>query len=439
MFRLSDIDGLLLAMSNTLESTQSGLASQILETVSVSWIVLNVPMAFLGFIYLILPTTLSKRHEKLEGQGSQRTNPKASELEEFLDSFFRREELAAAIHELAVDGSVKPIRFFKGGSNALTLLAEVESELVVRKIVSREHQQKLREQYSWLQKHGHLEYVVSPVRELSSSGSYMFDLEFLDAQDMFSWLHRSPLAISEDAITSLLSDLKSNLYMRANSQEIVGVDLIQEYLESWIYRRIVSVEAASPELNEIINSPHVRINGVNRNGLRKCLDLILTNPISLEALASCRTTESIHGDLTIDNMMVDESGRILIIDPDQNTICSPVIDYSRILQSLEGGYEFLNQIDEKEVSTIKNPETDTWEICYPVIKSGAYESLAIVVRDIARKELSPSELSTLDLHVGLFFVRMLTHRLRISRHTTPVYLATAIVFLERYIKTNGIQ
>jgi hypothetical protein len=119
-----------------------------------------------------------------------------------------------------------------------------------------------------------------------------------------------------------------------------------------------------------------------------------------------------------------------------NTISSAVIDYGRLLQSLEGGYEFLNQLEGDEVITIKGLPDHAWTINFPIWRSAAYDSLAVTVREMAAKDLSDLEYSTLDLHVGLFFVRMLTHRLRISSETAPAYLATAVFFLERFLDQN---
>jgi hypothetical protein len=73
---------------------------------------------------------------------------------------------------------------------------------------------------------------------------------------------------------------------------------------------------------------------------------------------------------------------------------------------------------------------------FPIRRSVAYDSLASVVRDIARKRLSAAEYSTLDLHIGLLYIRMLTHRFRISPGTTAAYVATAVFFLERYLVNN---
>jgi uncharacterized protein (TIRG00374 family) len=439
MFRLSGIDSLLNVMGKNLEFFEFDQSSPTLQVVSVTWVVLNAPLAVLGFFALLTPKTYLRSPSSTPGDNAFTSRTKASELEAFLDSFFRRDELAEAVHGLTVDGSVTPIRFFKGGSSALTLLAEVDGEVVVRKIVSVKYQEKLREQYTWLRQFRDLPYIASPIRELAAGNCYMFDLEFVHSQDMFSWLHTVQPSMAEAKIEKLLSSLRRDVYVGAldSPSKVEREEIIEKYLQDWIYGRLLIVEQASPTLAEIINNPHVYVNGNRQRGLRLLLDLILNDAKTVGTLADYQATDGIHGDLTIDNMIIDGEDNLILIDPDNNSIRSPVVDFSRLLQSLEGGYEFLNQLESSEVALSKKDGGRVWTINYPIRRSMAYDSLALTVRQIAKKELSSAEYSNLELHVGLFFVRMLTHRLRISPETTPAYVATAGFFLERFLSQNG--
>jgi hypothetical protein len=174
------------------------------------------------------------------------------------------------------------------------------------------------------------------------------------------------------------------------------------------------------------------------NGLRSSFDLVLKESKTIELLASYQPTSSIHGDLTIDNLLVDEFGQALVIDPsDDNSVRGPIIDYSRLLQSLEGGYEFINQLQPEEISVEYLPEKTCWSIRYPDKRSARYEDLALVVRKSASVYLSTQEVESLDFHISLLFARMLSHRVNISLETAPAYLATSLIFIERFANRDG--
>jgi serine/threonine protein kinase len=316
-----------------------------------------MPPSLIGFVALLLPKTYLRLDAEPEDTDAGRTSSKAFELEKFLDSFLRRDALADVLHSHSVDGSARLIMFFKGGSDALTTLSVVQGKLVVRKVVSKEFQQKLKMQFDWLRIHGHLPYIVSPIREIELEDAYLIDLEYLRSAEMFTWIHRSALVESEIKIKELLESISADVYISDPLTQSDRRYRVARYLEECLFRRLDETESASPEIAAIIKAPRIEINGKQFKGLRSYFEEVLSEPRNFQLLTDYHPTKAIHGDLTIDNMLVDDSGKVLLIDPsDDNSIRGPIIDYSRLLQSLDGGYEFLNQLEAEDVSLIYSIE-----------------------------------------------------------------------------------
>jgi len=143
-------------------------------------------------------------------------------------------------------------------------------------------------------------------------------------------------------------------------------------------------------------------------------------------------TTKCHGDFTVDNILVHrDTGIPVLIDPsDDNILKGPLFDISRLMQSLLGGYEFLNS---------DGTDTDlTWQgeslkISYLDLKSQKYDELATwLLKDILPNRLHQNEIMAIQFHLGVLYARMLTHRLVINENSMYKYLAVSIQYLNKF-------
>jgi len=442
LIRVTDLRTLLQALSEDLTQATDLSIQRSFVVVSIIWLTLNIPIVLLGLVALALPSTYKRGTADESNSRIARSKGTELELEQFLDSFFRKDKLADSLHGFDVDGSSRLVRFFKGGSDALTTLAVVDNQLVVRKIVPLEKKAKLSNQYQWLQKHSDLPYVATALREVKSKSSYAIDLEFIAAKDMFTWIHEVTLDTAKDSIRSLINSLSGDLYKNVNLDASTKRFLLDQYLQQTLLARLEIAERSSPQMSSLINAPTLLVNGKRVKGLRTNLDDLLSNEKVLQLLANYEPVVAIHGDLTVDNILVVKGKTLALIDPsDDNAVRTPAIDFSRLLQSLAGGYEFLNQLEPEEVSVEFNNRTKSFRIDYPDRKSQKYAELANFVRKLSRSYLTPAEYAALDFQIGLLFARMLSHRVRISIQTAPAFLATAALFLDTFSqnKTQGVE
>lgn len=185
----------------------------------------------------------------------------------------------------------------------------------------------------------------------------------------------------------------------------------------------------------VLACEELSIAGVAQLNYRQVLDAIKNHPLAWAELGHFQTSGAIHGDFTIDNILIDPATKAsLIIDPsDDNQIRGPVLDFARHFQSLWGGYEFLNE-DASAPNVEISDDGRTASVDYMSVRSARYEELAQWTWLLAEERLTPEELRSLPFHVGLLYGRMLTHRIAIDPHTALVYYTKCVEFLNQFYR-----
>jgi hypothetical protein len=210
-------------------------------------------------------------------------------------------------------------------------------------------------------------------------------------------------------------------------------ELRDDYVNERFVRRVQAAAESHPALAEAMNGDRIVVNGTELHNFAAIMDRITATEAAWRDLATFRSSAHIHGDLTVDNILVDLSTRrVLVIDPsDDNQVRGPVIDFARHMQSLLYGYEFLN---EDETPVVLGRVDELPEITYRDARSARYAELADYVQtQVMTRRLTPSEQRSVIFHVGLFYGRMLTHRVAINPGTALKYYAVCIEALNRFL------
>lgn len=403
-----------------------------------TWLSLQAAVAVIGAIAITslvaakqTPLTKPKANS---GSMIDRSKPQSQRLKSFIELYFDRHQLAANFHIDDVTGKSKPIGFFKGGSDAITALVEDSGKLLVRKTVDISHKEKLRGQYLWLRRNDGTPFVVRALGEKTTKSLYSIDLEYRrDSKPFFDYVHSNPLSSSAALLRGIFENLSRNIW---NIQgEIADKSCLDVYLDNRLFSRVEKALSLDDDLIRISRAQNLLINGVRHRNLPELLSVIGRQSTWLPELYTFRPNSQMHGDLTVDNVLFLEIGQTaLLIDPsDDNELRSTALEFARTLQSLEGGYEFLNDLNQAPEITF-NDQEDTVIINFPEAKSKNYSELAEVVRKIATKILTPHEYKTLDFHVGIFFARMLDHRVNINPKTAPIDYCLAVRYLDNYLQ-----
>jgi len=399
----------------------------------IMWAILVLPMAFLGVIALLLYKTVKSHSTQVNPYVNKllRYNDISQDFPIFLDTYFRGASLSRILHKIEVNGELSLVKFFKGGSDAITVLALKSNEMFVKKIVPAEYTDRLKVQYNWLKKQHEKQYIVNVVGEQKTDDYYAIDLEYNPENiPLFEYIHTHSLAQSKKALNLVWKYVFTDLYEL--KKESFNPDQRDVYIQERLLDKMKKAVAEDESLRAIIGEKKIKVNGIVYDNFYTILDKIKSDTVAWNDLATYRTSSVAHGDLTIDNILINSiTDKPFIIDPsDDNPVRGPIIDLGRHTQSLVVGYEFMNDDEEPVVSTI---EGNMMAINYHDRRSAQYMQLYdYFVDTIMKKYFTPTEQKTALFHAGLLYGRMLAHRVVINPSNTLKYYAVSVVLLNRF-------
>jgi len=351
----------------------------------------------------------------------------------FLDSFFTKEKIIESIHRRSVTENFQVLEYFKGGSDAVTMLVQKSSIKTVQKVSGPRGFKQLKAQQEWL-RDVESEGIVKVLDSNSTGEDFQLELEYIaESTSLFDYIHTNSIESSKKVILKALEILELDVYGDIRLKEVTP-DL-QQYLTNCYYERIDAVTKQSPKFKKFVNSRNpIYINGELYYDLQTVFEKIQASEECRQVLSRMKSTERCHGDLTVDNILVrTETGLPILIDPsDDNLLKGPLIDISRLMQSLLGGYEFLNK-DTSEVNLIF--DQDKILIDFHDLNSDKYDDLSNwLFKDVLPKKLTENEIKAVKFHVGIFYSRMLTHRILINEKTMYKYVAVSIRYLNEFFE-----
>jgi hypothetical protein len=403
------------------------------------WLILILPMSIIGFVAL-LSFKIKKsedRQSKLDPVAYENKLLRRSDISQdfpaFLDTYFEGNSLSRILHRIEVSGEVSLVKFFKGGSDAITVLALKNGHLFVKKIVAAEHADRLRVQYKWLKRYATKKAIVDVLAEQKTDDYYSIDLSYDPANiSLFEYIHTHSLNQAKQALDDVWNYVFKNIY--ALKKESVNSKERDEYVQERLIDKIQKAVMANEDLKEAISAGKIIINGEKFDNFSVIFEKIKSHKQAWNDIATYRKSQAIHGDLTVDNILINTlSNTPVIIDPsDDNQIRGPIIDLARHTQSLIAGYEFLNNDDEPTKAT---KEDGLLSINYHAHRSARYMELYEYLNNtIAPKYFTETERKTVLFHTGLLYGRMLAHRVVINPHNTLKYYAVCVVLMNEFYR-----
>lgn len=392
-----------------------------LELAVTSWFVLQVPFMLLGAVFLLTSRSATERTADELGpkvNKLHRDRDISTEFRHFLDEYFSGRELSRLLSAAELAGRYRLVRTFKGGSNAVTILAWQDGGLVVKKVTLEQHGPKLAEQHAWLVRYGHLPHIPEVRREIVGAGFYAFDLEYReDYVPFFEFIHSSGLDRSRAVLTGVLDFAWSELYEEAPREHRPMA--LDAYLRDKVEGKVRDAAAMSAVLATLVREETLTINGRPYPNLWASLETLRACERACTELATFGHTP-IHGDLTVDNILVGPEGAdFLLIDPnDENAISDPVVDMGKLYQSLHSGYEFLIGLERARV--------DGTRIVFEDAVSTRYSELFRHLVAELEARLPPEARRAILFHEAVHYCRMLTYRARINPDSLAAFYGIAV-------------
>lgn len=399
----------------------------------IMWAVLVLPMAAIGFVALVLFRTgrlpLPKNDPYLNKL--LRSSDISQEFPAFLESYFLGHGLARILHKLETQGNLRLVKYFKGGSDAITVLVMSNEKLYVKKIIPIEYEDRLKAQYVWLKEHAKMKYLVNVIGEQKTDDYYAIDLAY-DPKNIpfFEYAHHSSLAESKIVLEKTWKALYEHLHDNDIEPEY-DPKARNAYIEKHIFGCAEKAAQADRSVRSVLKQPTVVINGKEYDNLNQIMARIKKNKQAWRDIATYKHSSAVHGDPSIDNILVAPStGRPLIIDPapDGNLIEGPVFDLGKFSQSFYCGYEF--SFRDEEAVGLEGKNT----IRYREHASARYSKLwHFVHKELAPKYVSEAEQRAMIFHAGALHIRRLKHQVNYNPGNTLKFYAIGVKTLNEFL------
>lgn len=405
-----------------------------------SWLALQGSVVIVGSVVIAINVS-GKSEQKPKPMHAlsriSRSTPQAKNLRNFIELYFDRQELARNYHFEDVRGESQVLGFFRGGSDAITALIRKSDELRVRKSTDLKNKSKLKGQYDWLKRNSAKGLLVNAIEERTTESLYSIDLEFNErSESFFDYIHARKSGVSRLQLIQVFEFLDSQIWKIGS--ETNNQKALNSYLANRFYSRLTKAYELNHQLKQISEADSIVINGESFPNLEMLAAQILNDKSLATRIAHFRPNDQMHGDLTVDNLLIEiDLEHPILIDPsDDNEVRSTALEFSRMHQSLAGGYEFINTY--QGAPEVRFEEANSVAVInYLNFQSKAYTSLDEHLLTLAKQYLTSDEFESIDFFTGIFFGRMLDHRVKINPVTAPIYYAKAIEFLDRYLKANS--
>jgi uncharacterized protein (TIRG00374 family) len=403
-------------------------ANGLLVLAACGWLVLIAPVSVIGLVALPFgprrrPAESTSVAEVMKNKLYRESGPSA-ELSHFLDAYFAGAEINQVLHDYETRGDFRLVQTFKGGSNAITLLGWAGGELVVKKIILPQYADKLRAQYQWIDERKHLPHMPAPRGQEETPDYYAISISYRqNYQPFFDFIHAQPVERSQAIVNDLVAFMYDHVYQPAQAAHTRKT--LESYIATKLIDKVADTARMDPQVASLLEAPQLEVNGVMYVNFTQIIGRIQAREDIMAELSQFEDTP-IHGDLTIDNVIVSAaSGNYILLDPNnENQVSDPVVDLAKMYQSLHSGYEFLCQLESATVAG--------QHIQFPEQTSSKYGQLFAGFDTELRRRLEPAAYRSLLFHEAAHYCRMLTYRAKINPSSLPVFYGVAVRLLNEF-------
>ncbi|WP_252254638.1 lysylphosphatidylglycerol synthase transmembrane domain-containing protein [Clostridium sp. ZBS12] len=345
----------------------------------------------------------------------------------FLEAYFSGLDREYFKKYLSINRNISIIHDYSAGSNATTMLCTDGKQTFFRKYAFGNDGEKLYEQIKWLQEHKDVLTLSKIISEDNGKGYCYYDMPYDNScVGFFNYIHSMSIDKSWNIMSEALAELENNLYC-INSR-LADKDTIKNYIQTKVVKNIEKITKAK-SLKNLLEYDELIINGVRYKNLNYFLKYF-----SFDYLYNIFKNDmysDIHGDLTIENLICrrerKEGKDYYIIDPNTGNVHdSSNLDYSKLLQSLHGGYEFL--MNTKSVEISKN------QINYLYIKSSSYNKLFKLYKEFLGNKFSYDKVKSIFFHEIIHWLRLMPYKIEKDGKRVAMFYAGLIIVINEVIE-----
>lgn len=308
------------------------------------------------------------------------------------------------------------IKDLSAASEAKTyLMQDKDNKLFIRKIALAEASIKLKLQFEWLNKNQNLP-LPKIFNSVDKDNLFSYDMEyFANGETFFTAIHYFSVEKSLKTLNEILNSLNKS-YITINNDN--------KYYNNLFYEKYIN------------NNINISLSNLQIKYLQKCdnffvNDIEVPNILNLNEYLKLYNSnlnydiKNIHGDLTIENILVDTNGNYIIIDPSPmyNNIFA---EYSKLFQSLHGKYEYVKSLD--------NFLVEQNNIEYPDYSTLKYNEIFNLLKNYIKDKFGTLELKIIYFYEAICYIRAMGYMIKLNKKNSILMLALAGLALEEWSK-----
>jgi hypothetical protein len=319
-------------------------------------------------------------------------------------------------------------KLFPGGSDAIVALVEIDEQLLIRKYAVGSASDKLKVQLDWLRTHrGSDLSLVDVIAEHEGPGFFRYDMPFVvPSNDFYDVIHTLPIEHSQALLTNLIANISTFHNQTSNGEAD------SKTIEAYLGKKVVqNAREVLDFARTMLPDTSFEINGTSYNldEWKRFEDMDW-----LSSQVRDTRTAMIHGDLTIENIIIAPNRKCgwYMIDPNPvNLFESPLIDWSKLMQSLHLGYEGLNR--GAPCSLTGN------SISLSFTKSHAYANLHAHLENLIGSMNSQrgDTLREVYFHELVNYLRLTPYKIRQNSRKGLTFFACTNLLLRRYLERTA--
>lgn len=307
------------------------------------------------------------------------------------------------------------IKDLSAASEAKTYLMQGKDNLFVRKIALSNAADKLKAQYEWLAKNNNLP-LPKILNKLEEWNLFSYDMEyFANGETFFTTIHYFPFEKSCKILSEIITLLNNNYTTVNNTNKSYTNFFYERYIKNNI-----NISISNNYIKSFMQYDEIIVNGKKVPNILKLEKELEDYNYNLDY-----PIQYIHGDLTIENILVDTNENYIIIDPSPmyNNIFS---EYAKLFQSLHAKYEYVKKIT--TYSVIDN------NIKYPDYSTKKYEDIFTYISNYIKTNHGQEGLKAVYFYEAICHLRTLSYMVKLKRDNAVLMLALAGLALDEWRK-----
>jgi hypothetical protein len=312
---------------------------------------------------------------------------------------------------------VSNLKSHRGNSGASLEIISTESGDFIRKSNSN-NIHKLKSQYDWLQSKQDKEYIAKILSSTENENSFSYDMFYYkDFNNIYEYIINNDTSTHRILIEKIIDTI---LDLNKVPTGKTSKKIFKNYIEEKLSKKLDTIASSLHELDQYNIEGSIEIGDKQYLGINSIIQEITSH--NFFNYFSSFDLFDVHGDLTVENILIDNDYNIIFIDSNcENELSTIHLEIAKLSQSLSSHYELLldqpflrDQEFKRRRDLIKNMEE--------------------VFETILNEKFDKKERELIRFHEAIHLIRLIPYQnLKTNKDAVLAFLERAIILFNDVI------